>query len=130
MRPDHGHAVVAHAQEHELLALIGATLPDSKDIEALVALIAIVGFFQPTAFPCDLEAALTFGVVCWLIVVISLPIFANAHDNSWGTGSPAGWYIIFSIATYGVIPVLIISAHIYARRSAGYWYRRYRLRTR
>lgn len=70
------------------------------------------------------------GVVCWLIVVICLPIFANAHANGSGTGSPAGWYIIFSVATFGVVPVLIISAHIYAGRSAGYWYRRYRLRTR
>jgi len=65
---------------------------------------------------------LAFSFLAWLIVAACLLVFSDIRaDGRAMTG--IGAYLIYSMMTLGVLPVLIVAVHIFAGRSAGLWVR-------
>ncbi|MEM9169179.1 MAG: hypothetical protein AAGC56_05955 [Pseudomonadota bacterium] len=63
------------------------------------------------------------GVLVWPFVLFSLSIFTDAEERAATAGHAAGWYLIFSMLTFGVIPAIFIAVHVVAGRFAGLWIR-------
>ncbi|MEO1310304.1 MAG: hypothetical protein AAFV51_04960 [Pseudomonadota bacterium] len=59
-----------------------------------------------------------------LIVVACLFVFTDVEARSATAGHAAGWYLIFSVITLGVVPAIVLSAHLMAGRLAGWALRR------
>lgn len=69
---------------------------------------------------------LVLSVASWLIVLIGLLVFTNVREVAATAGHAAGWYMIYGVLSLGLIPALVIAAHVLAGRFAGLLIRRYR----
>ncbi|MEM1198707.1 MAG: hypothetical protein AAGI06_05290 [Pseudomonadota bacterium] len=65
---------------------------------------------------------LCLTVTAWLIVGTSVLLFFDVNPDG-GQMTGFGAYLIYSFMSLGVVPLLIMAAHIFAGRSAGLWIR-------
>jgi|GEM_PF-6272291 len=75
--------------------------------------------------------SIKFGlsILCCLLVVIFLFVFLQNKDLGSRTGHSAGWYLIYSVVTVGIVPALVITIHVVAGRFLGWWWRQRRRRS-
>ena len=66
---------------------------------------------------------LLLSLVSWLVVFICIFIFTDVRSGGNMTGAAA--YIIYGVMSLGIVPVVIIGAHILAGRFAGFAARRF-----
>lgn len=103
--------------------------PELKITAVLIAIHWIPLLFAAWVWPLkklDLSIssalALVFSILAWMIVLISLFLFFDVKAN----GRPMTWfaaYLIYSMMTLGVVPLILILIHVFAGRLAGYWMR-------
>ncbi|MGH6808620.1 MAG: hypothetical protein ACREEJ_17540 [Ensifer adhaerens] len=58
------------------------------------------------------------GIVSILIIFATYPIISDSSPGG-TSGNGAGWFLIFSMLTYGLIPLVTISAHVLVGRLLG-----------
>ena len=63
---------------------------------------------------------LVFTILAWIIVAVCLLLFFDVRANGRNmTGFAA--YLIYSVMTFGVLPIGLVAIHVFAGRSAGLW---------
>lgn len=68
--------------------------------------------------------SLIVGLASWIIVLSCLFVFTDVKSGGNMTGAAA--YIIYAVVSLGMVPVVIIFAHVMAGRFAGFAVRRMR----
>lgn len=65
---------------------------------------------------------LLFTIAAWIVVVGCLLLFSDVQANGLQmTGFAA--YLIYSLMSFGAVPVAIVAIHVFAGRSLGMWIR-------
>jgi len=59
------------------------------------------------------------GIASWLVVLGCVFIFFDFRPRSFGGGHGAGWYLVYSLLTLGVLPAMTITCHVLAGRFLG-----------
>lgn len=66
------------------------------------------------------------SIFSWAIVLFCIFIFTDVRLGSAFAKHAGGWYLIYSVLSVGIIPIVVISAHVLAGRFAGFWIKRCR----
>ncbi len=67
-------------------------------------------------------ATLLFTILAWIVVAGCLLLFSDVQANGRQmTGFAA--YLIYSLMSFGAVPIAIVAIHIFAGRSLGLWIR-------
>lgn len=78
-------------------------------------------------FGLSLRSFITVGVSILSCLIALFCVFLFTDVKGRGTeGHGAGWYIIFSVVTFGILPAFTIAAHVIAGRFIGFTFRRMR----
>jgi len=59
-------------------------------------------------------------ILSCIVAFVCFFIFTDLNNRGMGAGHPPGWFLLFSMATFGILPAFTITAHVAAGRLVGW----------